>query len=557
MDRRDFISGIIGEVSKPSTKADGARVQVTLSGKQVNNYSLAPYSGQWGVQQASHLLRRTMFGVNGQDLKYVLGAGLNASLNTLLRTIPISGLPLVASTANEVIPVGQTWVGQPNYGPATGIRIASFQAWWTQQMLQQPISIHQKLILFWHNHFVVESAVVRDPRMLFKYYELLHANALGNFKTLAEKITVDAAMLTYLDGNTNINTSPNENYARELFELFTIGKGAQIAEGHYTNFTEQDVLAAARLLTGWRINQADLEVRFIPNFHDTGSKEFSEAFGNRVIQNANEEEYKLLIDMIFEKKETARNICRKLYRWFVYYDISNEVEDAIIEPLADLLIANNFEVKPVLAALLSSQHFFDEGIIGAIIKNPHDYLLGMIRSVAISLPDGSNVPLQYAILNYLRISNAAMQMEISNPPQVAGWAAYFQSPSYYRSWINSATVPLRKEFSDGFNSNLGIRRNNFTMQSNPFSLLAVVDDPFLVQNVVRDISNFLLPQPLSAGKLDYLKETLIPGLPDYEWTNQYAQYDANPADTMIRNGIAQKLRSFIQNLMALPEYQLG
>jgi uncharacterized protein (DUF1800 family) len=555
MDRRDFISGIIGEVSKPITKADLARV--TLSGKQVNNYSLAPYSGQWSVQQASHLLRRTMFGLTPQDLKYTLGAGLNGSINTLLRTIPITGLPLVASNVNEIIPVGQTWVGQPNYGPAIGNRIASFQAWWTQQMLQQPLSIHQKLIFFWHNHFVVESAVVRDPRMLFKYYELLHANALGNFKTLAEKITVDPAMLIYLDGNSNINTSPNENYARELFELFTIGKGPQIGEGNYTNFTEQDVIAAARLLTGWRINQSDLEVRFVSNFHDTSTKVFSEVFGNRVIQNANEDEYKLLIDMIFEKRQTALNICRKLYRWFVYYEITDEVEENIIDPLADRLIADNFEVKGVIEVLLKSQHFYDEGIIGAIIKNPHDYLLGMIRSVSINLPDASNIPLQYAILNYLRISNASMQMEISNPPQVAGWAAYFQSPSYYRSWINSATVPLRKEFSDGFNSNLGIRRNNYTMQSNPFALLAVVDDPYLVQNVVRDISNFLLPQPLSAGKLDYLKEALIPGLPDYEWTNQYAQYDANPADTMIRNGIAQKLRSFIQTLMALPEYQLG
>lgn len=183
------------------------------------------------------------------------------------------------------------------------------------QILNQNISLREKMVLFWHNHFVTERAVVSRADLLYQYNNCLRSNALGNFKQLTEEITVIPAMLRYLNGEDNAAGAPNENYARELLELFTIGKGPLLEEGNYTFFKQQDVLAASRILTGWKINYAEAKSFFNSEKHDTSSKTFSEAFGQAVINNEGEDEYKRLIQLILEQKESARFIVRKLYRW--------------------------------------------------------------------------------------------------------------------------------------------------------------------------------------------------------------------------------------------------
>ena len=139
------------------------------------------------------------------------------------------------------------------------------------------------MVLFWHNHFVTQSETVEEARYLYRYCELLRNHALGNFKQLTQDVTLNPAMLWYLNGNTNFVGAANENYARELFELFTIGKGEQIGEGNYTNYTEQDVLAAAKVLTGWYDQYTTVTSSFLSDWHDKSNKLFSEAFDNQII----------------------------------------------------------------------------------------------------------------------------------------------------------------------------------------------------------------------------------------------------------------------------------
>jgi len=524
--------------------------------KSTLDNSLDTYNGPWDKSAALHLLRRTLFGVSQKELSESLAGGLNFTIDRLFQPRSLQLLPQVYLN-NDALPIGSVWVDQPYDQQSNNGRIRSFQSWWIQQMLQNSFSIHEKMILFWHNHFVIESAVVRDSRALFDYYKILNDNALGNFKELAKLITLAPAMLRYLDGQLNVNTSPNENYARELFELFTIGKGPQIAEGNYTNYTEQDVFSAARVLTGWRTNNATLAVTFQANLHDTDDKVFSSAFDKRVIQNGGALEYIELIDMIFAKEETAIHLARKLYRWFVYYHIDESVEENIIKPLANKIIQDDYEVLGAIELLLKSQHFYEQNLRGSMVKSPADFTLGLLRTSMDQLTENLAPQVRYAHYLYYLNVNTTLQMEISSPPQVAGWQAYFQEPAYYRQWANSVTIPLRKQLTDQIASEAGIIRAGFRSRLKVIELVENCNTPDDVREVVKELSALFLPKELSEIQEDYLVQALIPGLPEYEWGNQWRLLQGNPSDNNLRMAIENKLYGFFRVLFSLPEFQLG
>jgi len=211
---------------------------------------LEPYSGLWGKDQAAHLLRRAMFGAAKADIDLLAQKSAGEAVDLLLAPQPDEVSQPLNVDARDMVPVGSTWVTalykDPNstFTP-TGVRISSLKAWSIGLLLNQPLSAREKMVLFWHNHFVTSTATVNDPRFSYWYFSILRKNALGNFKSLVRSVTLDGAMLRYLNGNTNTKTSPNENYGREMQELFTIGKGPEIAPGDYTNYTEADVKAAA------------------------------------------------------------------------------------------------------------------------------------------------------------------------------------------------------------------------------------------------------------------------------------------------------------------------
>ena len=339
---------------------------------------LDKYTGEWSLTDAAHLLRRTTFGPTLAEIKMGHAMGLDALVQRLIQPSPMPNPPLNANFADDPnVPIGSTWVTAP-YVAGENLeryRNQSLAAWTLQQQLQEQFSLREKMTLFWYNHFAVHN--INDPKYLYKHVTLLRENALGNFKQLVKEVTLDPAMLRFLNGNQNTRQAPNENFARELLELYTIGKGPQVAQGDYSNYTEEDVIAIAKVLTGWRdigyrtLNPSvQLHAIFVANRHDTSTKQLSHRFGQAVIPNMGEREYSYLIDLIFQQQEVARFICRKLYRWFVYYVIDESVENAIIEPLADLLIRQNFELQEVVRTLISSEHFFDRLNRGPMIKHP-------------------------------------------------------------------------------------------------------------------------------------------------------------------------------------------
>jgi len=528
-----------------------------------------PYAGPWGPAQVGHLLRRTTFGASRADRERFAALSIDMAIDRLLDdSVPDATLPLNADT-RDLVPVGATWVDAIARDPAstfspTGVRMNSLRSWWMQRMIQQQASVREKMVLFWHSHFVTEVPDVGDPRFSYRYVDLIRRNALGNFRSLARDMTFEGAMLIYLNGNTNTRTNPNENYARELQELFTIGKGPEVAPGDYTNYTEVDVRAAARVLTGWRTQtNADGTVgavtwRFDPTRHDPTDKQFSHRYQDRVVTgrsgDAGAQELDDLIAMIFDQHETARYLCRKLYRWFVYYLIDDQVERTVIAPMADLLRASHYEVKPVLRLLLRSAHFFDPENMGCMIKSPLDLTVGMVREFDMAIPAADLVQ-EYTFLLYLVTQASAMQQYLGQPPDVAGWSAYYQSPQYYELWINSDTLPRRTRLSNTF-ARTGYASGGATLIIDPLAFTVGLTMPEEPNRLIDELCEYLYALPLTAGQKAFLKNTLIPGLPDYEWTVEWMDYVNEPANPLKAAPVKTKLQTLLSTMMQMPEYQL-
>ncbi|NUO01583.1 MAG: DUF1800 family protein, partial [Saprospiraceae bacterium] len=400
MDRRATLAAFFGKkqtAAMPNntqeTRQTGGRTAAMTSIFQVTS-GLEPYSGPWAFEQAAHLLRRTMFGPTYEQIKTVRDQGMNATVAQLFQDLPLPAPPINYYFEEDPnVPVGSTWIDAP-YSTTVNLaqyRGRSLRGWTLGQILEEGISVREKLVLFWLNHFGIGN--VNDPKFNYRHSNLLRTHAWGNFKQLIKDITISPSMLRFLNGNQNTRIAPNENYARELLELFTIGKGPQVGPGDYTNYTEDDVLQMAKVLTGWRdrgyntLNAATpVESFFQANLHDTGVKQLSHRFDNVTISNLGNQEYAHLVDIIFQKDEVARFISRKLYRWFIYYIITDDAEANVIEPMAQLLIANNYELAPVLKALLSSAHFYDMLNVGPMIKNPLDFVAGTLKQFEVAMP---------------------------------------------------------------------------------------------------------------------------------------------------------------------------
>ena len=520
---------------------------------------LSPYVGPWGYAQAAHLLRRCLFGPTRTEITTAASQSLTQVMNTLLAAPPAPAPPLNVSATDTSVAIGQTWVAQPFDQNFEGVRRTSLRSWWMGQLLGQGPSLVEKMTLFWHNHFVIELGDINDARYGYQYCALLRQHALGNVQRLTEDITVAPAMLRYLNGNQSTATAPNENYGRELLELFTVGKGPLIGPGNYTTYTEDDVQAAARVLTGWRDNATTQAGYFTASRHSTTTKLFSSAFQNTTITNQGDQEYKALIALIFAQVETARFLCRKLYRWFVYYVIDATAEAQVIQPLAQLLMQNNYNVAPVLRTLLSSEHFFDAVNMGCVIKSPLDFTVGTARQLQIAFPQSTSLTAQYAMWNYLNSVTNLQQQYLGDPPNVAGWAAYWQTPQYYEMWINAVTLPRRNQFTDLMISTNGYTTSGATIKIDPIELVltlppATAADPNLL---IAELARLLTPIELTANQLTFLNDTLLPGLPDFEWTVEWQEYLAAPTNATKKAAVRTKLQALLRQLMGLAEYHLS
>ena len=242
-----------------------------------------------------------------------------------------------------------------------------------------------------------------------------------------------------------------------------------------------------------------------------------------------------------------------MYRWFVYSDINTTIESEIIAPMAQLLIDNDFEVAPVIKALLRSQHFHDAFYIGPMIKNPMDFVVGLYRQFNL-LPEASEID---NFANYFRLASGmrVLQMLYFEPPNVAGWKAYYQKPAYYQTWISSATLAPRMQHTDQL-ATTGIVFRGQRFQIDVLAIASTIENGINPNELIQGLAKILYPQALSEKQIIALKEILIPGLPDFEWTVEYSDYLTDPTNDDLRTSIKNRLRALFKAMLAMPEYYL-
>ena len=362
-----------------------------------NTGTLAPYTTPLDDLRAAHLYRRLGFSASVETIDQAVGQSATALVDTLvdqaLATPPIPA-PEWAEWTNANYPQDDDLARQLRRAQREELSTA-----YGNGLLDH--NLRDRMSFFWHNHFVTEIDVYDCNSFLYEYVNCLQRNALGNFKTFVSEIGLTSAMLRYLDGAFNNRNRPNENYSRELYELFTLGEGQ--------GYTEEDIIEAARALTGY-VNRGDVgctKITFDPEQFDTDAKTIMGQTGNWG--------YDDVIDILFNERpqQIAYFICKKLYFYFVHPDATADEAQPIINGLANTFVANNFELAPVLRQLFKSEHFFDETAIGVIIKSPYDLYLGMLKETGFGYDNGT-------VINVVDAA-AMIGQELWDPVDVAGW----------------------------------------------------------------------------------------------------------------------------------------
>lgn len=373
-----------------------------------NTSTLAPYTVPLDQTRALHLYRRLGFSASVETIQQAVGQNAGTLVDTLVNealTMPVLAAPTWADWTNANYPEDSDLRNQ-----LRNQQRGQFRLDYANGLLKN--NLRDRLSFFWSNHFVTEIDVYDCNSFLYYYINCLQRNSLGNFKTFVSEIGLTSAMLYYLDGVFNNGNNPNENYARELYELFTLGEG--------NGYTEEDVIETARALTGYveRGEEGCSQVTFRADRHDEGTKTILGQTGNWG--------YDDVITILFDQRsnEIAEFICRKLYEFFVHPDSTDDAGNAqlIISGMAATLTANDFEMAPVLRQLFASQHFFDDEAIGVIIKSPFDLYFNTLNETDFAYTD-TNIS---EMVNYSRL----LSQELFDPFDVAGWQRN-------RQWINN------------------------------------------------------------------------------------------------------------------------
>jgi len=394
-------------------------------------------AADWSYDRAAHLVERAGFGATPAEIQRLAAMTPEAVVETLVEFAAVDrtaaaafepspiwdpGMdPFPKSRAEAVriaretgtsmgvamLPEGESRRLQPVvntffYGlRANAIETQRLATWWGGRMLATPRPLEEKLTLFWHGHFATGAGKVRDARMMHRQNEMLRANAAGNFRDLLVGILTDPAMLVYLDNGENRKDHPNENFGRELLELFTMGVG---------NYTERDIREASRAFTGW--TNDGVEFRFDAENHDFGEKTFlgrTGAFDGEDI-----------IDIILEAPVTAEFIAGKLYRFLV----REELDAATRAALGDTFRGAGYELRPLLRRIFLSRDFYSPASVATQIKSPVQLVVSTYRKLGLTrLP---------TIPDFNRLT-AGLGQTLFNPPNVAGWAGG-------RTWITPALL---------------------------------------------------------------------------------------------------------------------
>jgi uncharacterized protein (DUF1800 family) len=588
---------------------------------------LPEFFGTLGTKRAAHLLRRATFGATKAQIDAFAALNPGQAIQQLYRQPLPATPPPVDPDTNE--PWVITGVTDPDKMEFEYMEL--FKRWFIGQMMSAgvpaastiPYSAREKLVFFLHTHFTAIAEKISSSRALYYQTELFRLYALDalvspvvpaaklNFKELTKKISVDNAMLRLLDGNLNVNGSPNENYARELLELYSIGRGLEnslpppTGAGDYIYFKEQDVQQAARVLSGFDFDNSFSTIdpdTLLPrgrvrgsasnaSSHDNGSKQFSDRFidittgqpyiiqpdplllnGSQPTEASALDEISKLVDMIYAQEETARHICRKVYRFFVYHEITDTINTNIISVMADTFRANNFKLQPVIENLLRSQHFYEAAAgvaddkFGGIIKSPLDLVTGSLRFFQIPVPDMATDPQGfYAVTGEINNRLDNQGMIFYQPFDVAGYDAYHQFPIYHRSWITVNYLANRYSFI----RSLVTATEPGMLKVNVYSFVRNTINNALAanaRNLVIELAKYLLPvtdnltfdaanddtATITAERLNYFLVTFLSDIdpdPEAAWTNRWT-------NEVGIGTMTSQLENLFNAMLQSPEYQL-
>ena len=364
--------------------------------------------------------------LNIDDARHLLvRAGFAAALDDVAALRPLDRAAAVSALLDGVreTPVSQPpgFIGdwhEPNYKTLSaeqrralrrerGGQVRELKAWWYGEMIATPSPLSERMTLFWHNHFTSASRVVRHPVLLYRQNALLRRHGLGNFGDLLREIGRDPAMMVYLNTVQNRKAAANENYARELLELFTLGEG---------NYTEEDIKQVARAYTGWTVDRKTGEAIFRARRHDGGQKQI---FGRQGNFDADD-----VVDLLLAHPRTAELIAEKLWRAFV----SDTLDEDEIRRLAEIFRQADYELRPLMEALLTADGFWAAEHRGGLIKSPVDLIVGTVRQF--------DLPIRRPMV--LVKMGRRLGQDILDPPNVKGWPGGM-------SWITSETLLARNE----------------------------------------------------------------------------------------------------------------
>jgi len=387
--------------------------------------------------QIPHLLRRAGFGASPDELLFYQNLGISGALDRLLNfeSIDTSNLPTEPDITMEL-------EKKPTLG-----EVNNLVWWWVNRMINTPRPLEEKMALFWHNHFATAIYKVRSPFLMFKQNELLRSKGMANFRDLLMGVSEDPAMLIWLDGARNRKGIANENYGREIMEVFTIGVG---------NYTEDDVKAAARAFTGYQIDKAGNSY-FNPKLHDDGTKSFLGQTGNLGMED--------VVSTLASHPATARNISRELFTFLAYDQPSSE----ILDKLQNVYMSTDGNIKAVVEAILKSDEFWSENAHLNQVKGPVDFVVSALRSLGATVNPNS-------VVYTLRV----MGQLPFNPPSVFGW------PSG-TAWISTSTM---------------LDRYNFPLLIDPTTATSLEN-----RQTVDEVSKVLFPEGLPSDVLQTIQQS--------------------------------------------------
>jgi len=440
------------------------------------------------------LLRRAGFGASPQELDRYVGLGFDGALDELLHPerVPEDFDGLLADLSGHLIDLQN---------------IEDVQTWWLYRMARTRRPLAEKVTLFWHGHFAVSNAKVANPEAMHNHLATLRDLAMGNYRELLLAVSRDPAMLLWLDGNTNRKNAPNENYGRELLELYTLGIG---------NYTEDDVTAAARAFTGWNLRER--EFFFDKNQHDSGPKTFMGRTGP--LDGGD------IVDAVVGHPATAERICRKLFAFFAYPN----PEPSVLGPLVAAYMDSKYDIRTVLRTLFMSPAFVSDESRYGHIKSPVEFSIGAIRMLGGQARERGLIPI-------LR----QMGQDVLNPPNVAGWAGG-------KAWINPSTLLERFNLAARIASARGETNDGGLIE--PRKILGDdvrIEDGATVVRRLADVLDLQLSPEARAGLEAYVSQPLIypPHVP------------AAPNPQQVAHATDARLRGVIHLALASTDFQIG